>query len=191
MVYSSELVKEELDSLKNLVSKSVVNFALDATAFYQGFHLHSNNTCITTGLVFEEISHIQEKFSVLESLISNKRIVILEPDEKTIEMINSIITQIGETRLSKADISIIALAKESNATLVTDDFAICNLAKTLGIELLNLGTKGIKDTRKWIKFCKSCGKGYPPTQKVCSLCGNKLRIRFKKLSNSKTVQDQK
>lgn len=191
MVYSSELVKEELDSLKNLVSKSVVNFALDATAFYQGFHLHSNNTCITTGLVFEEISHIQEKFSVLESLISNKRIVILEPDEKTIEMINSIITQIGETRLSKADISIIALAKESNATLVTDDFAICNLAKTLAIELLNLGTKGIKDTRKWIKFCKSCGKGYPPTQKVCSLCGNKLRIRFKKLSNSKTVQDQK
>lgn len=191
MVYSSELVKEELDSLKNLVSKSVVNFALDATAFYQGFHLHSNNTCITTGLVFEEISHIQEKFSVLESLISNKRIVILEPDEKTIEMINSIITQIGETRLSKADISIIALAKESNATLVTDDFAICNLAKTLAIELLNLGTKGIKDTRKWIKFCKSCGKGYPPTQKVCSLCGNKLRIRFKKLSSSKTVQDQK
>ena len=191
MVYSSELVKEELDSLKNLVSKSVVNFALDAPAFYQGFHLHSNNTCITTGLVFEEISHIQEKFSVLESLISNKRIVILEPDEKTIEMINSIITQIGETRLSKADISIIALAKESNATLVTDDFAICNLAKTLAIELLNLGTKGIKDTRKWIKFCKSCGKGYPPTQKVCSLCGNKLRTRFKKLSSSKTVQDQK
>jgi UPF0271 protein len=185
------LVKEELDSLKNLVSKSVVNFALDATAFYQGFHLHSNNTCITTGLVFEEISHIQEKFSVLESLISNKRIVILEPNEKTIKMIKSIITKIGETRLSKADISIIALAKESNATLVTDDFAICNLAKTLAIELLNLGTKGIKDTRKWIKFCKSCGKGYPPTQKVCSLCGNKLRIRFKKLSSSKTVQDQK
>jgi UPF0271 protein len=181
MVYSSELVKEELDSLKNLVSKSIVNFALDATAFYQGFHLHSNNTCITTGLVFEEISHIQEKFSVLESLISNKRIVILEPNEKTIKMIKSIITKIGETRLSKADISIIALAKESNATLVTDDFAICNLAKTLAI----------KDTRKWIKFCKSCGKGYPPSQKVCSLCGNKLRIRFKKLSSSKTVQDQK
>lgn len=191
MVYSSELVKEELDSLKNLVSKSEVNFALDATAFYQGFHLHSNNTCITTGLVFEEISHIQEKFSVLESLISNKRIVILEPNVKTIEMIKSITTQLGETRLSKADISIIALAKESNATLVTDDFAICNLAKTLAIGLLNLGTKGIKDTRKWIKFCKSCGKGYPPTQKVCSLCGNKLRIRFKKLPSSKTVQDQK
>lgn len=116
--------------------------------------------------------------------------MILEPNEETVKMIKSVITQIGETRLSDADISIIALAKECNATLVTDDFAICNLAKTLSIKLLNLGTKGIKDTRKWNRFCKSCGKGYPPTQMICSLCGNKLRIRFKKLGY-KTIQDQK
>jgi len=176
--------------LKNLVSESVLKFALDATAFYQGFHLRSNGTCITTELVFEEISHIQEKFSILESLISSNKIMVLEPNEETVKMIKSVITQIGESSLSNADISIIALAKEFNVTLVTDDFAVCNLAKTLSIELLNLGTKGIKDTRKWIKFCKSCGKGYPPTQMVCSLCGNKLRIRFKKLS-SKTIQDRK
>ena len=190
MVYSSELVKEESGNLKNLVSESVLKFALDATAFYQGFHLRSSSTCITTVLVFEEISHIQEKFSVLESLISSNRIMILEPNEITVKMIKSVVTKLGETRLSDADVSIVALAKEFNATLVTDDFAICNLAKNLSIELLNLGTKGIKDTRKWIKFCKSCGKGYPPTQMVCSLCGNKLRIRFKKLS-SKTIHDQK
>jgi UPF0271 protein len=164
---------------------------LDATAFYQGFHLHSDSKCITTGLVFEEVSHIQEKLSVMESLISNKRIMILEPSEDSIRMVKSIITQIGETRLSDADISIIALSKEFNATLVTDDFAICNLAKTLSIELLNLGTKGIKERRKWIKFCKSCGRGYPPTQRVCSLCGNKLRVRFKKLVSLKSVRDQK
>ena len=129
-------------------------------------------------------------FSVLETLILNERIKILEPSEESLKLIKSSITQIGETRLSDADVSIIALAKEFNATLVTDDFAICNLAKTLSIELLNLGTKGIKNTRKWIKFCKGCGKAYSPTQTVCSLCGNKLRIRFKKLS-SKTIEDQK
>ena len=173
-----------------MVSKTVSKFALDATAFYQGFHLHSNSTCITTGLVFEEISHIQKMLSVLESLILTERIMIVEPTEETLKMIKSSITQIGETRLSNADISIIALAKEFNIPLVTDDFAICNLAKTLSIELLNLGTKGIKDSRKWIKFCKSCGKGYPSTQSVCSVCGNKLRIRFKKLIDSKSVQDQ-
>ncbi|HJR85423.1 MAG TPA: PIN domain-containing protein [Nitrososphaeraceae archaeon] len=174
--------------MKNLVSETISKFALDATAFYQGFHLHSNSTCITTGLVFEEISHIQKMLSVLETLILNERIRILEPSEESLKMIKSSITQIGETRLSDADISIIALAKEFNVPLVTDDFAICNLAKTLSIELLNLGTKGIKDSRKWVKFCKSCGRGYPPAQTVCSLCGNKLRIRFKKLIGSTTVK---
>ncbi len=114
--------------------------------------------------------------------------MILEPSEDSIRKVKSIITQIGETRLSDADVSIIALSKEFNAILVTDDFAICNVARTLSIELLNLGTKGIKDARKWIKFCKSCGRGYPPTQRVCSLCGNNLRIRFKKLIGSKSVK---
>lgn len=117
--------------------------------------------------------------------------MIFQPNNSTLRIVRSAVKQIGETRLSDADVSIIALSKEFNAILVTDDFAICNLANTLSIELLNLGTKGIKDTRKWIKFCKSCGRGYPPTQRVCSLCGNNLRIRFKKLIGSKSVQDQK
>ncbi|HEX7818134.1 MAG TPA: hypothetical protein VF419_02030, partial [Nitrososphaeraceae archaeon] len=73
---------------------------------------------------------------------------------------------------------------------VTDDFAVCNLAKTLSIDLLNLGTKGIKDRRKWVKFCKSCGRGYPPTQTICSLCGNILRVRYKKLIDSNIAQNQ-
>lgn len=177
--------------MKNLVSRTESKFALDATAFYQGFHLRSNITCITTGLVFAEISHIQSKLSILDSLILTRRIMIFQPNNSTLRIVRSAVKQIGETRLSDADVSIIALSKEFNAILVTDDFAICNLANTLSIELLNLGTKGIKDTRKWIKFCKSCGRGYPPTQRVCSLCGNNLRIRFKKLIGSKSVQDQK
>ncbi|MGI0032660.1 MAG: hypothetical protein ACRD97_05240, partial [Nitrososphaeraceae archaeon] len=76
------------------------------------------------------------------------------------------------------------------AILVTDDFAICNLANTMSIALLNLGTQGIRETRKWIKFCKTCARGYPPTQVICSLCGNKLRVRYKKLFNSKIIQNQ-
>jgi UPF0271 protein len=176
--------------LKNLVSKTESKFALDATAFYQGFHLRSNSTCITTGLVFAEISHIQSNLSILDSLISNRRIMIFQPSDSTLGLVRSVVKQIGETRLSDADISIVGLAKEFHATLVTDDFAVCNLAKTLSIDLLNLGTKGIRDRRKWVRFCKSCGKGYPPTQTICLLCGNKLRVRYKKLIDSKIAQNQ-
>ena len=176
--------------MKNLVSRTESKFALDATAFYQGFHLRSNHTCITTGLVFEEICHIQSNLSIMDSLISNGRIMIFQPSDSRLRIVRSVVKHIGETRLSNADISIVALAKEFNVTLVTDDFAVCNLARTLSIDLLNLGTKGIQDIRKWAKFCKSCGTGYPPTQTICSLCGNKLRVRYKKLIDYKINQNQ-
>jgi endoribonuclease Nob1 len=166
--------------LKNSDSKAESKFALDATAFYQGFHLLSSSTCITTGLVIEEILHLQNKLGTLESLILNKRIMIFEPEISTVRFVKSLAKQIGESRLTEADISILAIAKDYSAILVTDDFAVCNLARTIPVGLLNLGTKGISETRKWIKFCSNCGRGYPSTQLVCSICGNKLHVRYKK-----------
>jgi len=176
--------------LKNLDSRTESKFALDATAFYQGFHLHSSCTCITTGLVYEEISHIQNKLSSLESLVLSKRIMIYEPTDNIVKLVKTLAKQTGETRLTDADISILALAKDYNVTLVTDDFALCNLAKTMSIGLLNLGTKGIRETRKWTKFCSSCGRGYPSAISVCSICGNKLRVRYKKLIDTKISRNQ-
>jgi UPF0271 protein len=176
--------------LKNLDSRTESKFALDATAFYQGFHLNSSCTCITTGLVFEEISHIQNKLSSLESLVLSKRILIFEPTNNIVKLVKSVAKKTGETRLSDADISILALAKDYNVTLVTDDFALCNLAITMSIGLLNLGTKGIRETRKWTKFCSSCGGGYPSAISVCSICGNKLRARYKKLIDTKITRNQ-
>lgn len=176
--------------MKNLDSRAESKFALDATAFYQGFHLHSSCTCITTGLVFEEISHIQNKLSSLESLVLSKRIMIFEPTNNMVKLVKTMAKQTGETRLTDADISILALAKDYNVTLVTDDFALCNLAKTMSIGLLNLGTKGIRETRKWTKFCSSCGRGYPSAISDCSICGNKLRVRYKKLIDTKITRNQ-
>lgn len=158
--------------------------ALDATAFYQGFHSHSVNTCITTRLVYEEICHIQNKLATLQALILNNRLMIFEPKIRTIRLVQSAAKQAGESRLTEADVSILALAKDYNARLVTDDFAICNLAKTMSIAILNLGTKGIGDIRKWIKYCSSCGRGYSAIKSVCPRCGNKLRARYKRLINT-------
>jgi endoribonuclease Nob1 len=110
--------------------------------------------------------------------------MIFEPDIMSLKLVRDTAKQTGEERLTDADISILALAKGNDATLVTDDFAVCNLAKILSIKLLNLGTKGIRETRKWVKFCKSCGRGYAPKYTICEICGNKLSIRYKKMTNS-------
>ena len=116
--------------------------------------------------------------------------MIFEPTNNIVKLVKTVAKQTGETRLSDADISILALAKEYNVTLVTDDFALCNLAKTMSIGLLNLGTKGIREIRKWTKFCSSCGRGYSSAKSVCSICGNKLRVRYKKLIDTKISRNQ-
>ena len=162
-------------------SKTESKFALDATAFYQGFHLKSKSTCITSDLVFDEISHIQRNLPIFDTLVSNKRILIFEPNIMSLKLVHDAAKQAGEVRLTDADISILALAKSNDAILVTDDFAVCNLAQLLSIKLLNLGTKGIRETRKWVKFCRGCGRGFPPEHSVCEICGNKLSVRYKKI----------
>ena len=116
--------------------------------------------------------------------------MIFEPKNRTVRLVKSGAKQTGESRLTEADVSILALAKDYNAILVTDDFAICNLAKTMSIGILNLGTKGIRDVRKWIKYCSSCGRGYSSVKSVCPRCGNKLHARYKKLLNTKITLNQ-
>ena len=102
----------------------------------------------------------------------------------SLKLVQDAAKQAGEVRLTDADISILALAKSNDAILVTDDFAVCNLAQILSIKLLNLGTKGIRETRKWVKFCRGCGRGFPPDLSICEICGNKLSIRYKKITRS-------
>jgi endoribonuclease Nob1 len=85
------------------------------------------------------------------------------------------------SKLSKADISVLALAYQLDKTLISDDFAVENTAKLLGISIMPLVTKGIKHTRKWISFCGTCGKGYGPNITECSICGNRLKRRSRRL----------
>ena len=118
-----------------------------------------------------------------------QRIVVFQPIASTTKLVKLVAKRIGESRLTDADVSILALAKDYNAVLVSDDFAISNLAKSLSIELLNLGTKGIRERRKWIKYCGICGKGYSSAQSVCLRCGNKLRVRYKKLKDKNLTFD--
>ena len=76
------------------------------------------------------------------------------------------------TSLSDEDISSIALSLELGAELLTDDFAVSNVAKNLGIQVIPVMTKGIKTVGRWIHYCSSCG--ISSKKLTCTNCGNKL-----------------
>ena len=155
---------------------------LDATAFYAGIPFSSNDSFMTTSIVYQEIQHIKAKQGALDMLQQTNRLQVRDPAEKTINIVNDASEKTGDKQtISKQDVSIIALALENNIELITDDFAVTNVAKQLGIKTSSLMTQGINTVGKWISYCSMCGKEFSKG-KECPICGSKLNRRLIKKS---------
>jgi UPF0271 protein len=124
---------------------------LDASAFYAGVPFRSSNDCYTTSLVYDEIKHIKKNHDALGTLLETNRLKIREPDKESTKNAIMAAKDTGDfPQLSKQDISIIALCIEMNGEIISDDFAISNVAKNLGLKISPIMTQGIKDVGKWI-----------------------------------------
>jgi len=156
---------------------------VDASAFYAGIPFGSLADFVTTSLVYDEIKHIKKNHDAIGVLFETGRLKIRDPES---ESINFVIRKAQETgdfqQLSKEDISVLALCIELTGELISDDFAISNVAKNLGVKILPIMTKGIDDVGKWIHYCVGCGKSFSKASE-CPLCGNTLK---RKLIKDKT-----
>ncbi|MGB1586809.1 MAG: NOB1 family endonuclease [Thermoplasmatota archaeon] len=82
-------------------------------------------------------------------------------------------------RLSEADRSLLALAFERKAILVTDDFTMLDLAMRLGIQTQTVNQDGPVGTVDWQPRCIGCGKRYEtmPRGDECVICGSPVRLK--------------
>jgi UPF0271 protein len=161
---------------------SAFRYALDAGAFYTGipFLSSSHKSYYTTRAVFEEVNHIKKSHGAIEALLESDTLQIVDPDRKSIEKVIAAAKRTGDyMKLSQADTSIIALALQLEIVLMTNDYAVANVASTLRIPVKSTAGKGIKETRKWIAYCSACGKAFGRNAMECPLCGNRLRRKYK------------
>ena len=155
-------------------------FVLDSSAFYSGFHLSNGKKYYTTPLILDEVRHLTNLTSSYDALIISESLFELEPDVRSVSMTRTTAFSSGDIdRLSDADISIISLSYQLGYPLVSDDYCVQNVSKIMGIKIISLGISEISKIRKWINFCKTCGKGYSPKITECTICGNKTRRRYK------------
>ncbi len=148
---------------------------LDSTAFYAGIPFSSNEPSYTTSLVYNEIEHIKKDHSAIQILIETKRLMICDPEHQFVITANNAAKKSGDIpNLSDEDISIIALSLQLNAELVTDDFAISNVAKNLGIKVIPVMTNGIKNVITWKYYCPGCKTNFSKITE-CPRCGNRLK----------------
>ena len=153
---------------------------LDASAFYAGVPFRSSDVWYTTTLVFDEIKHIKKNHDALGTLLETNRLKIREPD---VELTKTAIRAAKNTgdfpQLSKQDISIIALCIENKGDIITDDFAISNVAKNLGLKITPIMTRGIKDVGKWVHYCPGCRTNHTSGTE-CPACGTPLKRKLLK-----------
>jgi UPF0271 protein len=150
----------------------------DASAFYAGVPFAATEQGHTTGLVFEEIKHIKKNHGAIDVLLQTGRLVLQDPDQKNLDIIIGSAKKTGDfQKMTEADLSAVALCYQLKGELVTDDFAVSNLAKNLKLKTLPIMTKGIKDVGRWNYYCPACKKEFSGVAS-CPLCGNKLNRRL-------------
>jgi len=158
-------------------------YVLDASAFYSGvpFLSSSDHEYYTTDHVFDEIRHIKRSFSFLDALMDSGNLRILNPAENFTNAALEAAKKTGDSaKLSAADISILALAMQLEMTLISDDYAIGNVAPLLHVDVKSIGNRGATQARKWTSYCSACGRAFDSKIVECPLCGNRLKRRYRK-----------
>ena len=151
---------------------------LDSSAFYAGIPFSSNEPSYITSLIYNEIEHIKKDHDAVQILIETKRLMIYDPEHRFIIAANNAAKKSGDfPNLSDEDISTIALSLQLRAggvELVTDDFAISNVAKNLSIKVIPVMTSGIKNVITWKYYCPGCKTNFSKITE-CPRCGNRLK----------------
>jgi UPF0271 protein len=128
---------------------------------------------------FDEIFTVQDvieevKDRITAMKLSGLKLKITEPKKESIEEIKKVAEETSDLeKLSKTDLKVLALAKEKNCTIISDDYNIQNIAEKIGIDYISIFSKKITKLIKWKKFCKNCKK-YFEKEKFCPVCGEKL-----------------
>lgn len=153
---------------------------LDASAFYAGVPFGSANDCYTTSLVYEEIKHIKKNQDALGTLLETNRLKIMDPDKESTNVAIASAKETGDfPQLSKQDISIIALCISLKGEIISDDFAITNVAKNIGLKISPIMTNSFQDVGKWVHYCPGCRTNHT-TGKECPMCGTPLKRKLLK-----------
>ncbi len=156
-----------------------MKFILDTSVFISRYKMPGEQSVTVQG-VFDELRDTQSRiqFEVAE----RSGLKVEQPDEKSIQKVMQQSKDVGDFEtLSQTDIHLIAKALEyikEGAAIVTDDYAIQNVAAHMNIPVIPIMQSRIKEVLEWTKRCSGCGRFFDAGEE-CPVCGSKLKKRRK------------
>ena len=141
-----------------------------------------NSTIILTSALVDEIKGriAQSLFSIIASQYSVR---ISDPLLKYSQLVEKKVKEIGEEKLSKADISLLAIAvqyndKEKKLCVLSKDYSVCNVGQFLGIKIDHLANKRNFQSRNYTYKCKGCNITFKEFFESCQDCGHNKYLRI-------------
>lgn len=137
----------------------------------------------TTSSVVSELHPGTNPYTRLELARETGKIKVHTPSTSALREIEEASRSVGDlTALSRADKDVLATALDLSRSgfspkLVSDDYAVQNVADVLGLNYVSLTTFGIRYRFRWVLYCPACKRRYTPDAEitVCSICGTRLK----------------
>ncbi|MDY6766375.1 MAG: DNA-binding protein [Candidatus Nanohaloarchaea archaeon] len=142
----------------------MVEYVLDANIFiHAAAHTVPFDDAATVPAVMDELESAEagDRFDLSD-------VDVYQPDADSVERVEDVQDRLGEA-LSAADVQVLALALERDATVVTDDYGVQNVADALDVPYEGLEQDGIEEQIEWKRVCGSCGASVDGDR--CGRCG--------------------
>jgi UPF0271 protein len=149
-------------------------YLLDASVFFTDISI--DGPAYTTPSVVAELVDLRSRCRY-EALAATG-LTVREPDPSYFTSVDEAAGQTGDAAvLSATDRDILALALELDAVLVTDDFAVQNVAHRLRIQTKSIQQRSARPIR-WRFRCTGCGR-YWREPGECPVCGAPIKRKLK------------
>ncbi|MGC9209858.1 MAG: NOB1 family endonuclease [Acidilobus sp.] len=125
---------------------------LDTGALIAGLQLRLPMPCFTTPLVVDEVKD-EESRELLERSIEVGKLRVVDPERQYLEAASGAARIAGTlSRLSRADLSVVALALEfagcrKRVIVASDDYSVQLTCLRAGVEVLPVRYRGVKEAR--------------------------------------------
>jgi len=150
-----------------------MKYILDSSYFFSEQDISGD--LWTTEEVREEVKDFASRARF--NILLENGLKIGAPGSEELALVKATSQKSGDLRvLSDTDISVIALGKSLQGTVVSGDFAVQNVCRHLNISVISLKSKTAKK-KVWKLICSGCGAEIPPGESECPICGSKPIMR--------------
>lgn len=164
-------------------------FVLDASALLAGKDILLEEMFCTPH-VLEEVNGKDPTPQLM--LMIETRVEVRPPSDESVMKVNEAAGRTGDAkRLSPADVGVVALAIDLEATIITDDYSIQNVANELGLDYSGLSFPDIKKKIEWGYRCVGCGKRFEEPMDECPICGSRIKTTPKSTSRISSASADK